>query len=409
MKKWTLPFAQGKTRVGIRGTGVVRCMNLLLGQGAELKDVFRKENGIEAWISTAQLPTLERCAQKSGCYVEILKSKGVPAWKRRYANRWGFLIGGLLALGMMIFLNCYIWRIDIKGNKSISDTQVLSRLTEVDLKQGSWKTGKDLEAAKNTLLLAYPEWSWISLSIEGSTLVVRVEEATMPPEIFQEGEPADLVADREGIIHSIVARSGTPQVRAGDVVKAGDVLISGTIVIEMEDGSKQYEYTQAKGEIYAECIYTIEREQEKRYVEKRYTGETVHELVLTGEEGEMILYRPICSLENADMIEQVLGQGFTEFLAELPIIPRRSLLRRTYVFYVPEEKVYREDQLKVLLNSELQKACSALVKERQGVLLEEKTDYKDLGKVMKGVMTIHLIENMGKEAPLTSVEEENIE
>lgn len=406
MKKWFEKWVAGRSRVKISGSGVIRCLNLLMKQGAELKDMRRSSEGVEAWMSTGKIGVLEHCAQKSGCTIQVLESRGLLAWKQHYGNRVGFIMGIVLALSLMLFFNCYIWQIDIKGNVSISDTQVLSRLNEFDLQQGCWKSGKALEQAKNQLLLKYPEWSWLSLSIEGSTLMVRLEEATIPPEIFEEGEPMDLVADRDGIIHSIVVRKGTPKVRSGDVVKAGDVLISGTIVIEKEDGSKEYEYTQAQGEVCAECIYTIEQIQEKHYIEKNYTGETVHELAVKGEEGEMILYRPFCSLEYTDQIEEVLGQGFTDFLAELPFISRTSLIRRTYVFYVPEEKEYREDQLQVMLRGELQTVRDELAERVQGVLLEDKTEFQNLGQQMKGIMTIHMVESMGELAPLVPVPEE---
>lgn len=405
--KWPLQrFLQGQSRIRLEGTGAVRCMNLLLGQDLELRSAWRKDSALELWVSTKEMKRVRRCAEKCGCRVEVLREKGFPAWRRRYGNRYGFMLGLLLAVAAMFFLNCYIWKMDIRGNERISDTEVIQRLAAYGLKEGSWKNGMDLEKARNELLLQYPEWSWLSLSIEGSTLEVRLEEATQAPEIERPGDPRDIVADRDGVIYSIVARRGTPKVRAGDVVRKGDVLISGTIEIEMEDGSKKYEYTEASGEVYALCTFELTDTQNKAYIEKNYTQDKAHELLLQWNESKISLYKPFRIYENYDTIEETLCEDFASFIAELPGMPRAALVRRTYVFYEPVPKTYREDQLQVLLAAKLQRARQQLVEEHHGILLEEKITYSDTPESMEGKLFARVMEEMGTAAQLTMEEEE---
>ena len=136
-------FMRGQTRVRIEGSGVLRCLNILLGKEAEVRGARRQENGLELWVDTDKLGELERCAQKSGCRVEIVRAAGFPKWRKSYGNRYGFLLGILLAVTAMAFLNCYIWRLDIRGNESISDAEVVRRLEEYGLGEGVWKSGKD--------------------------------------------------------------------------------------------------------------------------------------------------------------------------------------------------------------------------------------------------------------------------
>lgn len=57
-------FMRGQTRVRIEGSGVLRCLNLLLGKEAEVRGARRQENGLELWVDTDKLGELERCAQK---------------------------------------------------------------------------------------------------------------------------------------------------------------------------------------------------------------------------------------------------------------------------------------------------------------------------------------------------------
>ncbi len=400
-------FMRGQTRVRIEGSGVLRCLNILLGKEAEVRGARRQENGLELWVDTDKLGELERCAQKSGCRVEIVRAAGFPKWRKSYGNRYGFLLGILLAVTAMAFLNCYIWRLDIRGNESISDAEVVRRLEEYGLGEGVWKSGKDLEKIKNELLLQYPEWAWLSLSIEGATLEVRLEEATSPPMIQQEGSPADLVADQEGIIYSIVTKRGKPQVRAGDVVRTGDVLISGTIEFEKEDGTTGYRYTQAQGDVYAVRTEYLEAEVCENYTEKIYTGDRVSELWLLHDGQEICLYHPFRSLENADCLEETPGAGFSDFLEKLPILPHIKLLRRTYFFYEPVLRTYREDQMKVLLNASLQKQKEALVGISGGEVLEEKMQYTEQEQGIRGTLEVKMLQKIGVSRTIPMISEEN--
>lgn len=400
-------FMRGQTRVRIEGSGVLRCLNLLLGKEAEVRGARRQENGLELWVDTDKLGELERCAQKSGCRVEVVRSAGFPQWRKSYGNRYGFLLGIVLAFSAMIFLNCYIWRMDIRGNESISDAEVVRRLEEYGLGEGVWKSGKDLEKIKNALLLRYPEWAWLSLSIEGATLEVRLEEATSPPAIQQEGSPADLVADQEGIVYSIVTKRGKPQVRAGDVVRVGDVLISGTIEFEKEDGTTGYRYTQAQGDIYAVRTEYLQAEVCENYTEKIYTGDRVSELWLLHDGQELCLYHPFRNLENADCLEETPGAGFSDFLEKLPIFPHIKLLRRTYFFYEPVPRIYREDQMKVLLNASLQKQKEALVSACGAEVLEEETRYSEQEQGIRGILEVKILQRIGVSRTIPMISEEN--
>ena len=131
-------FLQGRSRIRLTGSGVIRCLNLLLGKGVALKDVY--ENGtILAWMSTKDVELAEIYAKKSGCTVEVLREKGFPAWKKQYGNRYGFVIGLiLLVLGVFVW-NSFIWGIDIQGNETLSDLEVRSRLAEYGLTEGHGK------------------------------------------------------------------------------------------------------------------------------------------------------------------------------------------------------------------------------------------------------------------------------
>lgn len=55
--------------------------------------------------------------------------------------------------------------------------------------------------------------AWIGLEIEGTNAKVTIVEATAKPDIIDENEYCDIVANKEGIITKINVTSGTANVR----------------------------------------------------------------------------------------------------------------------------------------------------------------------------------------------------
>ena len=148
------------------------------------------------------------------------------------------------------------------------------------------------------------------------------------------------------------------------------------------------------------CTQEITLEQEAAYIEKAYTGEMVHELLLQWGDTQISLYKPFRNLEYADVIEEPLGSEFGNFLGEIPGIPSIYLIRRTYVLYEPIEKNYREDQMKVLLGAALQKERDRLLEEENGILTEETIDYQETQTGIKGTLSMKMMVEMGEAGAL---------
>ena len=185
------------------------------------------------------------------------------------------------------------------------------------------------------------------------------------------------------------------------------MLISGTIEFEKEDGTTGYRYTQAQGDVYAVRTEYLEAEVCENYTEKIYTGDRVSELWLLHDGQEICLYHPFRSLENADCLEETPGAGFSDFLEKLPILPHIKLLRRTYFFYEPVLRTYREDQMKVLLNASLQKQKEALVGISGGEVLEEKMQYTEQEQGIRGTLEVKMLQKIGVSRTIPMISEEN--
>ncbi len=71
----------------------------------------------------------------------------------------------------------------------------------------------------------------MSAELRGTKLFLRLAETDMPLMQKEESVPVHLVATADGIVESLVCRSGTPMVKIGDVVKKGDILVSGIVSV----------------------------------------------------------------------------------------------------------------------------------------------------------------------------------
>ena len=75
------------------------------------------------------------------------------------------------------------------------------------------------------------EVCWVSCSISGTKLTVRLSESV---DVFTDDTldtPCDIVSSVNCTVYSIVTSMGTPVVSVGDEVKKGDTLILGTVNI----------------------------------------------------------------------------------------------------------------------------------------------------------------------------------
>ena len=128
----------------------------------------------------------------------------------------------------------------------------------------------------------YNDIVWVSASIDGSRLNIRIKENddADPAQTGEEEEsrtPTDLVAASDGVITKIVTRSGVPLVHEGDQVKKGDILVLGRIEVTDDTGEAvDYQYCNADADIYADTTLNYERSIPLTEQEKSFCGKEKH-------------------------------------------------------------------------------------------------------------------------------------
>lgn len=208
---------------------------------------------------------LNVCDEKKISY-KIISSRGMPEVLRSFKKRVGVLIGSVLCVFLIVFFSGIVWRIDLSGNESLSESDVEKILSEHGFGVGSIIRRADLKLVENSIMKDNGEIAWISVNMNGTVANVEIIESksgTAKPK-----DPSNLIAKRDGKIERIEAYNGRVAVSVGDVVRAGEVLVGG--VYENEQGD--YRTTRAEGEVYARTVREITVEIPFEIEEKRYTG-----------------------------------------------------------------------------------------------------------------------------------------
>lgn len=205
---------------------------------------------------------------REGLSAECSPIRGLPQlfWRNRY--RVGALLGILLGIVLTVLSGQFIWQIEVVGNETVSDEEVLSLLRDEGVYEGAYAEGIDALAVANRILAKSSSLAFLGVNIIGSRVEAVVLEHRDKGESVGEPIPSNIVATKNGVIVSVELESGTCKLKAGDVVTKGELLISGVNQLRNET----YHYQSAKGHVYAETVGEISLTKPLYRYEKDYTG-----------------------------------------------------------------------------------------------------------------------------------------
>lgn len=398
-------WISGEVQLKAAGTQTARFAALLLKKGVFYRDLRMERGVLFLTIPVRDAKKTAAAAEKSGTRLETVRQTGLPAWKRRLHNRWVFLGAMTLSLVLMVLLSQRLWTIRIEGTRDLTLTEVLGRLEEHGIREGMWRWELDTEDKREELLLAYPDLSWLSLTMEGTCLRVRLAEATAGPGIQSRTQPADLVAAKTCIIYSIVTEKGTPAVQQGDVVQEGEPLIRGQVILTADDGTQTRTYVEARGEVYGKCFYELTEEIESAHREKTF-GKSFRGLTLYWGNRRLSLRNPFRKEKTYDMEEMEIWAGLTGFLEGMPGLPHLSLQKAVYYPYAEQEAFYSAEEMGELLREKLERRKSEILEEKNGVLLAEELRLEETEEGCRGVLTLTVMEDVCKPVPAAREEEQ---
>ena len=361
-------FLRGHVKIRVWGYSPERFMNLCSNRNILLWDIKNHGAYYTMCISIAGFFQLKNITKKTKTKVAIEQKYGLPFFVPRMKKRSIFIIGLFGCLIFLQWMSNYIWTIQIEGNKQITTDVLMDFLEQDGIVCGSNKSVLDIETLEKSLRKQFDEIIWTSAKLKGTKLYIQIKENERSTPVLEAPvtKGMDLKAEKEGVIVSMITRSGIPLVKIHDTVEKGQILVSGAVPVYGEDAAvKDYLICRADADIYLECDYQYLERLPIEYQSKNYTGreKNIPYLRLWGKE-----FRFSLGENDFEKSECVVSEKRFEPLKDfyLPISYGSYDCRE----YVLVDKKYTQEQAKKLCEKKLERIIQTL--EEKGVQILQK-------------------------------------
>ena len=333
-----LEYAIGYVNIVIEGYYIEQFINICNNKQIDLWNI-KKENSIKIFanVQIGDFKRLKPICKKTKCKVKIQNKKGLPFVIRKYKKRKFFFVFLLLIILTIIILSNFIWNIEIESDADIPKEEILELAKSEGLEIGKRKGAIDTKAVINKIRLERDDISWVGIEIDGTNATIKLVKADEKPEIINDDEYCNIVADKNAMILKVSAQNGTPLVKEGDIVTNGDVIVAGWM--EGKYTGKQYVHAQA--EIQAKVWYTTTERVYLKETKKVETGETKNSYSVKINNFQINLPKSLPKFKKYDTIEENKKlKLFSNFY--LPF----ELVKYTYKEYKEEQVVYSIEEAK---------------------------------------------------------------
>ena len=379
-------YILGFLRISVEGYYIERFINICKNKKVAVWNLKRKGN-IELYANVRIKEFKDICviAKKTGCKVKIKTKKGLPFLIYRYKKRKLFII--LLAILIIIIglSSNFVWNVEINTENNEELINIREDLEKAGLKTGILKSKIDTKEIINEIRLKRNDIAWMGIELKGTNAIVRLVKAEEKPEIIDENEYCNIVADKTGVITKISTQEGTANVKIGDIVKTGDVLINGW----MEGKFTGIRYVKAKGEIEAKVWYTKNKKIPYSITEKVDTGNKENKYRIKFGNFEINFPKKYSKFKIYDTIEtENKIRLFSDLY--LPI----SIVKTTYKEKKEVKKSYTVEETKNIGIKELEEELEKEIENKDNIVNKNINTYEEEDGVQVYV-TYEVLENIG--------------
>lgn len=331
-------YIKGYVRISVKGFSRERFLNLLAANDIFAWEIKSRRSELHLTLTVSGFRRIKPMLKKTNCRFKIISRGGLPFILHKYRRRTVFACGFAIFFMLVFYMSQFIWLIDINGNTSLSDAEILRYMENKGIYTGVYKHRININVLKDELRAKFPQITWISITQNGTRLFIDISENIKSTEILDYSVPCDIISNRDCIVTNIIAQSGTPLVKAGDAVKKGDVLISSVFEVIDENGSPAplipvHSTGSVRGRWDEESVFTVPY----KHIEKKYTGkkEVLYSLTLFGKNFNTNFIKNGTKFKKYDRIDRNIQLGFSPDYP-LPIIINKTI----FTEYTEQEQVY---------------------------------------------------------------------
>ncbi len=152
---------------------------------------------------------------------------GLLYYVKRLFSRTGLFVGVAVAIALNVFFTSLVWDIDLIGNTTVSDADIMRGLYRLGVYEGCAKHDVDIKSLTRDYMLEDDRLSFMHMNINGVRATVEVAEAVKKNKSeIDKKDVCNIVARCDGVINRIDVYSGGREVENGQSVVKGQLLIS---------------------------------------------------------------------------------------------------------------------------------------------------------------------------------------
>ncbi len=379
-------YILGYLKVSIEGYYIEKFINICKSRKITIWNLNRKANiELDLNIRIKEFKEMCKVAKKTGCKVKIKNKKGVPFLIHKYKKRRIFIILLLIVLILIGISSMFVWNVDITEENNQNLENIKNDIEEAGLKTGTLKSNVNSKEIINKIRLKRNDVAWMGIELKGTNAVVKIVKASSKPNIIDENEYCNIVANKSGIITKINAQNGTANVKVGDTIKEGEILINGW----MEGKYTGVRYVHAKGEIEAKVWYTESKKIPYILTQTRQTGNIENKYIIKINNFEINFSKKYSKFKIYDTIEtDSKFKIFSNFY--LPISLKK-------IEYKEKEEYTKKNSLEEAKNlgiEELQEKLEKQIPDKEKIVNKNINTYEKEDGV-EVYVTYEVLENIG--------------
>lgn len=329
-------FIFGYVEINIEGLFIERFINTCISKGILLWNIKRERTTIlKCNVSIKNFRKIVKIAKQTKCRLKIINKKGLPFIFNKYRKRKIFVVAFVLVICALLYSSNFIWNIEISGIKNINAQEITQILKEEGIEIGKSKNKIDKQKIINKIRLERADIAWAGIEVAGTNVIVKIVEAEEKPEIINNDEYCNIVAQKAGIISKISAQNGVPAVQEGVEVKKGDILINGWI----EGKYTGIRYLHAEGDVLAKIKYSEKVKVYYNQLKNKQNGNKERKYSIKFNNFQINFYKTLSKFEKYDTMKtENKIKIFNNYYLPIQIIKNENFeLEEHQVNYTQEE------------------------------------------------------------------------
>ncbi len=388
----------------IRGYVVIRLddihsektLNILRRRNIAVWDVSKKDKGIKFKIS------YDDYIKHLNIINEIMKpirKKGFMIKLNKLKFRKGFSIGLLILIISLYLLTSMIWDVEVVGTNQSNTNKILDILQESQIKTPLPISQIETKKIETLIYNNFEDYKFVEVFIEGSKLIIFVKEKEPEAANIKSNDPSSIISTKNAIINKIIAKSGQPVVKEGDVVYKGQTLIMGIV---KNKNSEEFVMVPSDGIVYAKTYYNFEMKEEKIRRVNVATNKSnfVYYLKINGNSIKIIGDKD--PYENYNYRESLINVPIISNLTDITFL--KGVYYEEVIKEIEIDKQTAQNKMKISMYDELLRRCdedSRIIK--SSINLSDDDDFYYL------IAQIEVIEDIGERIKIFPITEDETE